>query len=188
MITTRFVYPEEGRGPTRPARSRSDLHEWLQQIKRAERDHLIGHFMAQVARALALHQGPGGIYPSLATLALTAACSRRHVVRALDRLEYLGLVKREARRRTARGRVWQDSNRYALLLPARLPELRPWRRPLPLSAALLNAVFSAEQEIVNLVPVSGDQRSLPPSRPPARRPAGLSPAQLLAHRAHQLRR
>lgn len=60
--------------------------------------------------ALASHTGPGGIHPSLPTLAREAHCSERQVRRAVAELQTLGVVER-VRRKDDRGRA---ANGYLL--------------------------------------------------------------------------
>lgn len=112
--------------------NRADRRRWIHLVRLALNAGLLGYRVSRVASALLAWQGPGGIFPSMETLAETAECSRRHVSRAIARLELLNLVRRERRTRLEAGMLVRDSNRYVLLLPPVLPRHRPRMRPLPL--------------------------------------------------------
>ncbi len=98
--------------------------------KRAPAAQPLGHALGDLDRrlldALAAHQGPGGIYPTVGRLADVVGCSRRHARRRLAVLESEGLVERVAvherpddpewarRGRRGQGRGRRTSNSYGL--------------------------------------------------------------------------
>jgi hypothetical protein len=87
------------------------------------RDTNISAYGIAVFVALASHSGPGGIYPSHATLAAESRCSERKVRAALNELKDIGVITWTKRRDPKLGQI---TNTYTLLVNG--PETDDTRR------------------------------------------------------------